>query len=298
MEGMLKFRPSLLNIELPKVEEVEWDVDTILAKYYPVDLELQENIKKLIESATPVSKETEDFVIKTTSKNKASNTKIIVPRGITRPRYGAYDTEIKCYVWGEEYGNVGSWIKIYKTANHPEFVEVAWLTEIYFQNLAHTLNVGCGFTSPAVLEYGTFSVSSDTFFYIIMEHVPEFKGKMSGSDCRSITEKVFASDRCLRDKGLFHNDLRPANVFNRGDEVVIIDYGEADNVERNLGSERNENSFIDSCPKLAPEQPDIPPVTPSPPTSPKGGGTRRKRNKKRKTQRKRKRNNTKRRHKK
>jgi serine/threonine protein kinase len=121
---------------------------------------------------------------------------------------------------------------------------------------------------------------------------------MSESDCVSITEKVFDSDRCLRGKGLFHNDLRPANVFNRGDEVVIIDYGEADNVERNLDLERNENYFINSCTKLALEQPDIPPVTPSPPTSPKGGSTKRKRNKKRKTQRKRKRNNTKRRHKK
>lgn len=220
-----------------------------------------------------------------------------MPRGITLPKYGAYDNEIKCSVWGKEYGDGGRWIKIYKTAHHTEFLEVAWLTEIYFQNLARTLNDGCEFTSPAVLEYSTFSASSGTFFYIIMEHVPEFKGKMSESDCVSITEKVFASDRCLRDKGLFHNDLRPANVFNRGGEVVIIDYGEADNVERNLDSERNENSFIDSCTKLA-LQPDIPPVTPSPPTSPNGGGTKRKRNKKRKTQRKRKRNNTKRRHKK
>jgi len=295
---MAGFRPMSLKIELPKVEEVDWTVDSIIEKYYPDDRTLQKKIKALRNLAASVSKETEDFVIETTTKNRASNTKIIVPRGITLPKYGAYDNEIKCSVWGKEYGDGGRWIKIYKTAHHTEFLEVAWLTEIYFQNLARTLNDGCKFASPAVLEYGTFSSSGDTFFYIIMEHVPEFKGKMSESDCVSITEKVFASDRCLRGKGLFHNDLRPANVFNRGGEVVIIDYGEADNVERNLDSERNENSFIDSCAKLALEQPDIPPVTPSPPTSPNGGGTKRKRNKKRKTQRKRKRNNTKRRHKK
>jgi serine/threonine protein kinase len=283
-------------VENSKVEE-EWTIDSILTAYYPKDTKLQNNIKGLLESAI---EETNDFVIETTTKNRASNTKIIVPRGITLSNYGAYDNEIKCSVWGKEYGNSGQWIKIYKTADYTEFLEVAWLTEIYFQNLAHSLNGGCKFTSPKVNEYGTFSLSGDTFFYIIMEHVPEFSGKMSKSDCVSIAEKVFASDRCLRGKGLFHNDLRPANVFNRDGELVIIDYGEADNIERDLGSKRDENSFIESCAKLAPEQPDIPPVTPSPPTSPmpEGGGTKRKRNKKRKTQRKRKRNKTKRRHKK
>ena len=309
---MAGFRPMSLKIELPKVEEVDWTVDSILAKYYPDDLKLQENIKKLSESATPVSKETEDFVIETTSKNKASNTKIIVPRGITLPTYGAYDNEIKCSVWGKEYGDGdGRWIKIYRTAAYAEFVEIAWLTEIYFQNLARTLNSGCVFTSPAVLEYGTFSSSMGTFFYIIMEHVPEFSGKMSESNCVSIAKSVFDADTCLQENGLFHNDLRPANVFNRDGEVVIIDYGEADNVERNLDSERNEKSFIESCSKLRESDTDklaldrqlleANPITPSP-TNKGGGTTRRKRNKtqrkRNKTQRKHRRNNTKRRHKK
>ncbi len=141
-----------------------------------------------------------------------------------------------------------------------------------------------------------------------MEHVPEFSGKMSESNCVSIAEKVFASDTCLKGKGLFHNDLRPANVFNRDGMPVIIDYGEADNVERNLDSERSENSFIGSCSKLRESDADklaldrqlleVNPVTPSPTN--KGGGTRRKHNNKRKTQGKRKRNkrSIKRRHKK
>jgi len=302
MACLSRFKPPSLKIELPKVEEVEkeWTVDSILEAYYPEDIELQDNVKSLRDAIKTTDPNIKRFILKTT-KNPPINGKIIVPKGITLPKYGAYDNEIKCSVWGGKYGDDDRWIKIYTTIDRTEFVEVAWLTEIYFQNLALSLNSECGFTSPEVYEYGTFSSSNGTFFYIIMEHVPEFSEKMSESNCVSIAEKVFASDTCLQGKGLFHNDLRPANVFNRDGIAVIIDYGEADNVERNLDSERNKDSFIESCSKL--RELDVDKytldreileaniVTPSPTN--KGGGTRRKRNKTR-----RKRNKTKRKQKK
>jgi hypothetical protein len=42
---MAGFRPMSLKIELPKVEEVDWTVDSIIEKYYPDDRTLQKKLK-------------------------------------------------------------------------------------------------------------------------------------------------------------------------------------------------------------------------------------------------------------
>ncbi len=172
---MARFRPPSLKIEEP-VEQVEWSVDSILEAYYPKDIELQENIKSLRDAIKTTDPNINRFILKTT-ESPPINGKIIVPKGITLPKYGAYDNEIKCSVWGGKYGNDGRWIKIYNTIDRTEFVEVAWLTEIYFQNLARSLNSECGFTSPEVYDYGKFSSSNGTFFILLWNTCPNSREK-------------------------------------------------------------------------------------------------------------------------
>jgi hypothetical protein len=395
--GLTGFKPMSLKVEVSEVEEV-WTVESILAKYYPDDRQLQLDIMDLLKGAKDESGRSilKQFIFDKL-KEKRANVKQIRSDSV-----GANIPPTDVYVWGAKYGS-DQWIKIYEAdqEEHMEITKASWLAEIYFQNKAHGLNDTCNFISPKIHEYGSVTFlpnesdlpsdeeltaeslarmkaerekldlkdeaqkkklyeqfkekgevkfharqtpydkrefekaklnasksenvknPSGTYFYTIMDLIPEFERKMEVSACVDIAEKVFETNELLKENGVHHNDLRPDNVRVRiidGEPVpIIIDFGETDNKYRNLAhlSQYEDDpleAFKIFCNKeslkgltrwdITSKLADIRKskeesaklaldrrlleareITPSP--SSEGGSTRRKRNKKRKTQRKR-----------
>jgi len=157
-----------------------------------------------------------------------------------------HDNILKTFVYGIRYGE-DKWIKIYKTdidftplrienaqSASPSslitahsvgvlneqrcktIIESEFVFEVYYQKKAYELNESCGFISPAVIDYGAFIDEYYVYHYMIMDYIPETK--LQKDECDAIKEKVGIVDKCLRDNGIFHNELAARNVFSRDSE--------------------------------------------------------------------------------
>lgn len=151
------------------------------------------------------------------NSNKLKSANLDVENKIGMPK-------IDVSVWGEEYH--GKWVKVYKAPSmdyEAEFTKVAWLTEIYFQNLAQSLNDSCNFISPNIYEFGLFNSSSmitDNNYKvddIVIVKWPSFKWWQG---------KILEIDE---ENGLFHIKYddgtkmweSASNMFKVGDNVMV-----------------------------------------------------------------------------
>ena len=140
---------------------------------------------------------------------------------------------------------------VYNKYDEPDSVLAKILLEVYYHKIFYGLQESCKFKAPQLLEYGyvtnsesediedsdgnlkTVDLSDKFMFYIKMEliqatQVSELQGETSVSKCNEILDKLTVINNCLVDKGLYHNDLHEENVlFNEKGEIIIIDFGEA-----------------------------------------------------------------------
>ena len=198
------------------------------------------------------------------------------------------DNIMETMVYGIQYDN-DKWIKIYKTyVAYRTIIESEFIFEVYYQQKANGLNESCAFISPAVIDYGAFDNKGFVYHYIIMEYIPETKLKKD--ECEQIKTKVEAVDTCLRENGIFHNDLAARNVFSRDSKPIIIDFGQALNTERgehfslecdDIKTARIVTPLNDDLLTMPPTSPSANNVTPPPPN----GGKRKKTNRSKKRKR-------------
>ena len=235
-------------------------------KHYKFDTEKEEliNLKKELIHLKKELTDVKQKIIDASTTSPLNIKKSYI--SFNEPR--AHDDNImKTIVHGIRYDD-DKWIKIYTTrVAYKTIIESEFTIEVYYQKKAHGLNESCAFISPAVIDYGAFVHDKYVYHYIIMEYIPETK--LNKDECEQIIKNVEAVDTCLRENGIFHNDLAARNVFSRDSKPIIIDFGQALNTEReeHLSLECNDKN---TARIVTPLNDDLPP-TPMPPPPPNGG---------------------------
>ena len=199
---MAAFKPKL-SILIPDDEPIEHRTLASDIEHYNFDIDSEK------EELIDIQQKTIDA-----SKKSPLNTKLSYIS--FKESQVRHDNILKTFVYGIRYGE-DKWIKIYKTdIDFKTIIESEFVFEVYYQKKAHELNESCGFISPAVIDYGAFIDEYYVYHYMIMDYIPETK--LQKDECDAIKEKVGIVDKCLRDNGIFHNDLAARNVFSRDSE--------------------------------------------------------------------------------
>lgn len=146
--------------------------------------------------------------------------------------------------------DVNRWIKVYtadrfqiNNRNLPkngynvfkDAFEAKFLIEVYYQNLAYSLNNDCDFFSPEIYDYGMIhNIDGVWYFYIIMEKL-DIKNyhQMTQDDCGKYKEIILSINKCLTKYNLHHRDIAFRNIYisNYDKRHYIIDFDSAGPVD-------------------------------------------------------------------
>jgi hypothetical protein len=129
----------------------------------------------------------------------------------------------------------------------PDIVLEKILQEIFYHKQFYEVHEYCKFEMPELISYGYVTDSGDDsnyIFYIKMSLIEatsltnkyiDESNEYANMKCTDVKGRLTVIAECLKEKGLYHNDLHSDNVMiDKLGNIVLIDFGEASDKETQI----------------------------------------------------------------